>query len=34
MKITRLITFKLPPRWLFVRIDTDAGDLRDMRVLA
>ncbi|WP_233840854.1 galactonate dehydratase [Dyella sp. 2HG41-7] len=25
MKITRLTTFLVPPRWLFVRIDTDAG---------
>ncbi|HLI17595.1 MAG TPA: galactonate dehydratase [Rhodanobacteraceae bacterium] len=25
MKITRLTTFKVPPRWLFLRIDTDAG---------
>lgn len=25
MKITRLNTFLVPPRWLFVRIDTDAG---------
>jgi galactonate dehydratase len=25
MKITRLTTFLLPPRWLFLRIDTDAG---------
>lgn len=25
MKITRLKTFKVPPRWLFLRIDTDAG---------
>ena len=25
MKITRLTTFAVPPRWLFLRIDTDAG---------
>ncbi|MBE1162222.1 galactonate dehydratase [Dyella acidiphila] len=25
MKITRLTTFLVPPRWLFVRIDTDEG---------
>ena len=25
MKITRLTTFLVPPRWLFLRIDTDAG---------
>ena len=25
MKITRLTTFLLPPRWLFLRIDTDAA---------
>ncbi|HEV2620982.1 MAG TPA: galactonate dehydratase [Frateuria sp.] len=25
MKITRLTTFVVPPRWLFLRIDTDAG---------
>lgn len=25
MKITALTTFLLPPRWLFLRIDTDAG---------
>ena len=25
MKITKLTTFLVPPRWLFVRIDTDAG---------
>jgi galactonate dehydratase len=25
MKITRLTTFKVPPRWLFLRVDTDAG---------
>ncbi|KRE89323.1 D-galactonate dehydratase [Frateuria sp. Soil773] len=25
MKITRLTTFQVPPRWLFLRIDTDAG---------
>ncbi len=25
MKITRLTTYLVPPRWLFVRIDTDAG---------
>lgn len=25
MKITRLTTFIVPPRWLFLRIDTDAG---------
>lgn len=25
MKITRLTTFLVPPRWLFVRIDTDQG---------
>jgi galactonate dehydratase len=25
MKITRLTTFLVPPRWLFVRVDTDAG---------
>ncbi len=25
MKITKLNTFLVPPRWLFVRIDTDAG---------
>lgn len=25
MKITAITTFVLPPRWLFVRIDTDAG---------
>ncbi len=25
MKITRLTTFMVPPRWLFLRIDTDAG---------
>lgn len=25
MKITRLTTFKVPPRWLFLRIDTDTG---------
>jgi len=25
MKITRLSTFLVPPRWLFLRIDTDAG---------
>jgi galactonate dehydratase len=25
MKITRLATFAVPPRWLFLRIDTDAG---------
>lgn len=25
MKITRLSTYLVPPRWLFVRIDTDAG---------
>ena len=25
MKITAITTFRVPPRWLFVRIDTDAG---------
>lgn len=25
MKITRLTTFLVPPRWLFVRVDTDEG---------
>jgi len=25
MKITKLTTFLVPPRWLFLRIDTDAG---------
>jgi len=25
MKITRLTTFMVPPRWLFLRIDTDVG---------
>lgn len=25
MKITRLTTFQVPPRWQFLRIDTDAG---------
>jgi galactonate dehydratase len=25
MKITRLTTYQVPPRWLFLRIDTDAG---------
>ncbi|WP_271409145.1 galactonate dehydratase [Pseudomonas sp. Q1-7] len=25
MKITRLTTFQVPPRWLFLRIDTDVG---------
>lgn len=25
MKITRLTTFPLPPRWLFLRVETDAG---------
>ncbi|MDZ5696572.1 galactonate dehydratase [Chelativorans sp. M5D2P16] len=25
MKITRLETFRVPPRWLFLKIDTDAG---------
>ncbi|WP_426701874.1 galactonate dehydratase [Rhodanobacter sp. Col0626] len=25
MKITKLTTFMVPPRWLFLRIDTDAG---------
>lgn len=25
MKITAITTFKVPPRWLFVRIDTDTG---------
>ncbi len=25
MKITRLTTFQVPPRWLFLRIDTDEG---------
>lgn len=25
MKITRLTTFIVPPRWLFLRVDTDAG---------
>jgi len=25
MKITRLELFKVPPRWLFLRVDTDAG---------
>ena len=25
MKITRLTTFLVPPRWLFLRVDTDAG---------
>ena len=25
MKITKLTTFLVPPRWLFLRIDTDSG---------
>ena len=25
MKITAITTFLVPPRWLFLRIDTDAG---------
>jgi galactonate dehydratase len=25
MKITGLTTFLVPPRWLFLKIDTDAG---------
>ncbi len=25
MKITAITTYLVPPRWLFVRIDTDAG---------
>lgn len=25
MKITRLETFVVPPRWLFLKIETDAG---------
>ncbi len=25
MKITRITTYKVPPRWLFVKIDTDTG---------
>jgi galactonate dehydratase len=25
MKITRYELFQVPPRWLFLRIDTDAG---------
>ncbi len=25
MKITKLTTFLVPPRWCFLRIDTDAG---------
>ena len=25
MKITKLTTFLVPPRWLFLKIDTDEG---------
>ena len=25
MKITRLTTYQVPPRWLFLKIETDAG---------
>ena len=25
MKITRLRTYQVPPRWLFLRVDTDEG---------
>ena len=25
MKITKLTTYQVPPRWLFLKIETDAG---------
>ena len=31
MKITKITTYRLPPRWMFLKIETDEGRARDRR---
>jgi hypothetical protein len=37
MKITKLTTYRLPPRWMFLKIETDegllAGESRSLKVV-